>query len=93
MANRSNEEQANAVKPLLLNDRDNYAFLDYLRPEDLAKHLTLIQGYSVDKATPSVLAKVQWLCQYHNFVAVRAGVGLTYEGPMLHGFRKFLVKP
>ena len=87
------DEQAKEVRSLLLNDRDDHAFLDYLRPEDLEKHLSLIQGYSVDKATPSVLEKVQWLCQYHNFVAARAGVALTYQGPMLDGFRELLVKP
>lgn len=86
-------EAAHAVKALLLTDRDNQVFLNYLRLDDLEQHLAVIQTYKVDNATPSVLEKVQWLGQYHNFIAHSVNSPHVFSGPMLDGFREIVVSP
>lgn len=85
--------QAETVRTLLLTDRDNQVFLNYLRPEALQQHLAVIQTYKVNDATPSVLEKIQWLGQYHNFVASSVGSPDMFSGPMLDGFREHVVSP
>jgi len=84
---------AEAVKGVLTVDRDNLVFIDYLNACSIESHLQVVNAYKVDNATPSVLEKIQWLCQYHNFAAQRAGSPHSYVGPMLGGFRQLLVKP
>jgi hypothetical protein len=84
---------AEAVKVVLIVDRDNLVFIDYLNAAAIEAHLQVVNEYNVDNATPSVLEKIQWLCQYHNFAAKRAGSPHVYAGAMLGGFQQLVIKP
>lgn len=86
-------EDADLVKSILLVDRDNFTFIDYLQVEAIESHLRVIGLYKIYNATPSVLEKIQWLCQYHNFKAEQANSRYSYNGPMLSGFRQLTVNP
>ena len=81
------------VQSALLTDRDGLNFIDYLDENLILKHLETINAYQINKATPSVLEKIQWLCQYHNFSADRLGSPAKYDGPMLTGFHPINIKP
>jgi hypothetical protein len=82
-----------AVKAVLLADRDNSVFIDYLDAESIESHLQVVNTYNVENATPSVLEKIQWLCQYHNFAAERVCSPHVYAGAMLSGFQQLVIKP
>ncbi|MCH7345563.1 hypothetical protein LZ017_19505 [Pelomonas sp. CA6] len=86
-------ELAAEAHSLLLTDRDNFTFLDYLHSATLKPHLDAIQAYKIANSTPSVLEKVQWLCQYHNFRAAASGSEHVYSGPMVDGFRQHVILP
>lgn len=86
-------EDSHTVKAFLIVDRDNFVFIDYLNAASIESHLQVINAYNVDNATPSVLEKIQWLCQYHNFSAERVGSPHVYGGAMLGGFRQLVVMP
>ena len=84
---------ANFVRSILLTDRDGMDFIDYLQEEFIQSHLKTISAYQKLKTTPSVLEKIQWICQYHNFSADRFGSPNKYDGPMLTGFHSITIKP
>jgi len=84
---------AKVVESIILTDRDDYVFVDYLDTHSLETHLHTINAYDVKKATPSVLEKVQWLCHYHNFKAEKCASQCVYVGSMLNGFRSHAVQP
>jgi hypothetical protein len=87
------DAQQETLRSMLLVDRDNQLFIDYLLPEDIDQHLAILNTYKPKNATPSVLEKIQWLGQYHNFVATKNNHHATFSGPMLDGFKKYIVKP
>lgn len=91
--NATELKDAEAVKSVLLVDRDDFTFLNYLSVESIETHLNVICSYHVQNATPSVLEKIQWICQYHNFIAERNNSPHIYDGPMLSGFRSIIVSP
>jgi hypothetical protein len=87
------EEIKTAVNLLLLTDRDNRVFLNYLSVGALESHLKLLNGYDTGAATASVLEKIQWLAEYHNYVAGKAGSTFSCDGPLLRGFRPHTAAP
>ena len=62
------------MRELLLQDRDNRLFLNYLAVGNLASHADLITAYShgTDLSREAVLEKVQWVVGYHNHMAALA---------------------
>ncbi|WP_147432210.1 hypothetical protein [Pararobbsia silviterrae] len=91
--NDTTPENTNATKSLLLTDRDNQIFLNYLQHQTLDEHLTTIKTYNTNNATPSVLEKIQWLGQYHNYIAKITNSDHVFSGPMLDGFREIMISP
>ena len=75
------------IEPLFLTDRDDRVFLHYLNLSCLPAILTLLQTYNSQSMTATVLEKVQWLAEYHNFVAAKEGDHLLFDGAMIDGFR------
>jgi hypothetical protein len=84
---------AKKVKQLLLTDRDNQIFLNYLNHECIQQHLSTLEKYNIEDATPSVLEKIQWLGQYHNFIAESTSSSHFFSGDMLNGFREIAISP
>lgn len=74
------KEIRSQVDELLLRDRDNYIFLNYLEKDDIENHLNVLQSYSGKKVTPSVLEKIQWLASYHNYRAEYFGLQSLIDG-------------
>ncbi len=89
----TNDDDAKTVDSVILTDRDDYVFVDYLDAGSLETHLSMINTYNITKASPSVLEKVQWLCQYHNFKAEKFENENVYVGAMLNGFRSHAISP
>lgn len=87
------QEVKQTIRPLLLADRDNKTFLNYLTVDDLQCHLDLLHSYSAADATPSVLEKIQWLAEYHNYIAIKSDSELPFKGPLLNGFREHHATP
>lgn len=75
------------VAPLCLTDRDDRVFLHYLTPSYLATNLALLKTYNSQSMTASVLEKIQWLAEYHNFVAAKEDDQFIFDGAMIDGFR------
>jgi len=65
--NRLGLELRDAVARNLLRDRDGRLFLHYLDAELLPAHESLLRNYEPAQLTASVLEKVQWLAEYHNY--------------------------
>ncbi|ANJ87170.1 hypothetical protein [Pandoraea oxalativorans] len=82
-----------SVRRMLLMDRDNQVFLNYLVPENLRAHLTVVERCNVGNLSSSVLEKIQWLGQYHNFIAEGLGGEHVLGGDALGGFREVVVSP
>lgn len=69
-------ETLSAARAVLAVDRDRMKFLGYLEPADLPQHKALIDPYMAEPsklAASTILEKVQWVAEYHNHVADRAG--------------------
>lgn len=75
------------IGPLFLTDRDDRVFLHYLTGACLPASLELLKTYSSQSMTATVLEKVQWLAEYHNFVAAKEGDHLIFNGTMIDGFK------
>jgi hypothetical protein len=68
-----------AARASLAVDRDKMLFLSYLEVTDLEAHKALVAPYIADPtrlAASTILEKVQWVAEYHNYVAEKAGVPL-----------------
>lgn len=77
-----------AVAPILLTDRDGRVFLNYLDTDSLQSQLKVLKSYQVQNVSPTVLEKIQWLAEYHNYVAAELDATSIFDGAMLQGFRK-----
>lgn len=70
-------ETVAAARAALAVDRDKMLFLSYLAPADLAAHEAVVAPYIADPArlaASTILEKIQWVAEYHNYVAETAGV-------------------
>jgi hypothetical protein len=85
--NRTTVEQRNFVDKMLLRDRDGRCFINYLSSDAAKAHLDLIEGYRDKIVEATVLEKIQWLAEYHNFVVNSRKLGLPHDGPLVAGFR------
>ncbi len=82
------EQQRSTVVDSLRRDRDNRVFVHYLDGPLLPAHETLLRGYDHSGLTASVLEKIQWLAEYHNYAACSDG-GTPVQWPFAPGFRLF----
>ena len=85
-AGTTNELARQAI-PLMLRDRDNQVFLHYLNNNSVAAHRDLLLSYKLDGVTASVLEKLQWMAEYHNYFAKSKAPAILFAGPLVADFR------
>jgi hypothetical protein len=83
---RTTDSMRDIFRRRLLRDRDGRLFVNYLDLQLLQEHRDLISSYSHESVTASVLEKLQWLAEYHNYIASELDVGLAVSGPLIQSF-------
>jgi hypothetical protein len=71
----------------LRSDRDNQVFLHYLDRQLVSEHEALLRSYENTRLTASVLEKVQWLAEYHNYAVGNLEGELPLSLTFLSSFR------
>lgn len=75
------------IHGILLKDRDGLVFLNYMEPNLLPAHLKLLNSYNAIDLTASVLEKLRWLADFHNFYAKGCNPDLIFDGAGTENFR------
>lgn len=72
----SNPELRQRLEELLVRDRDQFSFVDFLNSENIEELSVLIRSCveSIAVSSETVLEKFRWLLDYHNYRVIRQGM-------------------
>lgn len=80
------------LRRLLMVDRDNVKFVNYLSEDSLQSHRNHVESCIHAEPHPheTVLEKMQWLLDYYNFQADQAGKNLIESDHFTNGFSRLV---